>query len=129
MGKKLKRDKENFHFSGAIEPRTKVEDRNLKAELNNRSFQEKVIDNFEKTVLGLRPHGSQAKKNVRRKIRMFTPAIPTDNQLLEELMNAPKYEIIYYKDNWSQEGAYKVVVCYIENLDYKEPNQETPNGE
>lgn len=122
MAKKKFGGEDFLTFSNVSDIRSNLqsEDRNLAGELYKKNWQEKTIDNFEKT-LGIAP--KTAKPKLSYKTRVFSPDYEKDAALLNELMNHPKYSIIYWKDNWTVEGLYKSFVIYSENLDYKEPDE------
>jgi hypothetical protein len=120
---KKKIEKQDFlTFSNVSDIRANIpaQERNLGDELYKKNWQSQTIDSFEKS-LGVRPKISKA--NLKYKSRIFSPDYDKDATLLNELMNHPKYSILYWKDNWTVEGLYKVFAIYSENLDYKEPEQ------
>jgi hypothetical protein len=99
----------------------KVEERDLAAELYKKNWGAQKIDAYEKQVLGL-PSPAAAKPKLRYASRMFTPEYVEDSKRFDDLMNNPKYGIIYFKDNWTIEGKYTIFVVYSENLNYKSPD-------
>ena len=104
-------------------------ERSLPDELHKKNWQTQTIDNFEK-ALGIAP--TQKKQKLKYKSRVFSPDYEGDTALLNELMNHPKYAVIYWKDTWTVDGLYKVFAIYSENLDYIEPEQKIQkiaNGE
>lgn len=94
------------------------EERELSEELFNTHKPKAIIDNFEQTV-GLKPK-TKKKKNVAYKNRQFNLEVDKDRDLLNTLMNSPKYRIVYFKDTWTALGLYRMFVIYEENLDYTE---------
>ena len=117
MAKQKLSSKEDFlTFSDLRESELPVEDRNLAGELYKKNWQATTIDSFEKSI-GIVP--KQQKLNLKYKSRVFSPDYDKDAELLNELMNHPKFTIIYWKDNWTVEGLYKVFAIYSENLDFK----------
>lgn len=120
MAKKIQEDFLTFSSVSDVRANTTKEDRNLGNELYKKNWQDQTIDTFEK-ALGIRP--KQKKVNLKYKTRVFSPDYEKDASLLNELMNHPKYGIIYWKDNWTVEGLYKAFVIYSENMDYE--NSET----
>ena len=123
MAKKKIENQDFLTFSsvGAARGDIRPEERNLAGELYKKNWQEKTLDHFEKT-LGIQPI-SKDKPNLKFKSRIFDPSYVKDSELLNELMNHPKFCITYWKDNWTSEGVYKVFAIYSENLDYKEPEE------
>lgn len=122
MAKKKANPQDFLTFSSVsdIRANTSPQDRNLGEELYKKNWQAQQIDAFEKN-LGIRP--KVAKANLKYKSRVFSPDFEKDALLLTELMNHPKYTIMYWKDNWTVEGLYKVFAIYSENMDYKEADQ------
>ena len=103
-------------------------ERDLAQELYRKSYQGKTIDQFEKN-LGINP--PRPKKNLKYKIKIFSPDYEKDVDLLNELMNNPKYQIVTWDKTWTVEGLYKVCVVYSEDTDHKsaeEKLQETAEG-
>lgn len=113
---KLEVSEESFSQFTSIAPDLKrSSDRVLPDELNKKSWQTKVIDNFEQSIgipSGGRTPGSPPKMNYKN--RLFEPTYDKDQNLLNELMNSPKYRIVYLKDNWTPDGSYKIFVIYGE---------------
>jgi len=124
MAKQKLKVEDNFlTFAGASESRgaiTNKTDRDLAAELYKKNWQSNSIDSFEKSN-GIVPRTE--KPNLRYKNRVFTPGYDEDSKLLNDLMNNPKFSIIYSKDNWTVDGQYKMFVIYAENMDYKTPEE------
>jgi hypothetical protein len=102
----------------ALEP---IPNRDLTSEFGKKNWQSAKIDEFERS-LGISP--PKAEPKLRFKSRVFTPEFEDDKNLLEELLNHPKYKVIYWKDNWTVNGSYKTYVVYSENLEYKEPEEK-----
>lgn len=104
-----------FSSSGDLRASIAREERNLANELYKRSSPEKTIDDFEKALGIARP---KHKANLQYKNRVFSPDDENDVTLLNELMNNPKYSILYWKDNWTVNGTYKVFAIYAEDKNY-----------
>ncbi len=104
------------------ESANKGEVRDLAAELYKKNWGAQKIDAYEKQVLGL-PSPSTAKPKLKYASRMFTPEFVEDSKRFDDLMNNPKFGIIYFKDNWTIEGKYTIFVVYSENLNYKDPEE------
>lgn len=123
MAKKKIENQDFLTFSGVGAARAdiKAEDRNLAGELYKKNWQERTLDQFEK-VQGIQP-STKAKANLKYKSKLFAPEFDKDAGLLNELMNHPKFSIIYWKDNWTPDGNYKVFAIYAENLDWKDPEE------
>jgi hypothetical protein len=118
-----------FSNVGIPDKGTNKKERNLSEELHKKNWQTQTIDNFEK-ALGVTP--VQKKNKLKYKTRVFSPDYEKDAALMNELMNHPKYAVVYWKDTWTVEGLYKAFVIYSENLDYIEPEQKIEkiaNGE
>lgn len=118
MSKKVLPDSdESFAQFTSIAPDLKRRDeRNLTDELYKKNWQTKTLDSFEKSM-GIQP--TAAKQKMLMKNRIFEPNYDKDQELLNELMNNPKFRIIYMKDNWTQDGSYKLFVIYGEILEDK----------
>mgnify|MGYP000146141844 CR=1 FL=1 len=127
MAKKKAAQQDFLTFSNVSDMRANPtpQDRNLGEELYKKNWQSQTIDSFEKN-LGIKPKVS--KVNLKYKSRVFSPDFDKDAQLLTELMNDPKFTIMYWKDNWTVEGLYKVFAIYSENMDYKTPEQEVKDS-
>ena len=126
MAKKRSTPQDFLTFAGSSDFKEELskEDRNLASELYKKNWQTETIDQFEK-VMGFVP--KTKKPNLKFKNRVFDLDYDKDTTLLGEIMNHPKYSIIYWKDNWTMEGKYKAFIIYSENLDYKTP--EVKNNE
>ena len=119
MAKKILEDSsESFEQFTSIAPDLKRRDeRNLTDELYKKNWQTKTVDNFEKSM-GIHP-GEAGKQKMLMKNRIFEPSYDKDQELLNELMNSPKFRIVYLKDNWTPDGSYKLFVIYGEILEDK----------
>lgn len=119
MAKKTLEDSsDNFEqFSGVAPDLKRRDERNLIDELHKKNWQAKTVDNFEKSM-GITP-GPPEKQKMLMKNRIFEPGYDKDQELLNELMNSPKYRIVYQKDNWSPDGSYKIFIIYGELLEDK----------
>lgn len=116
---KLEGSEENLDLFTSIAPDLKRRDeRQLVDELYKKNWQQKTVDAFEARV-GIAPSKGSDKQTLNYKNRLFEPSYDKDQQLLNELMNSPKYKIIYLKDNWSPDGAYKLFIIYAEIMDEK----------
>ena len=109
---------EQLTFSGYDHRNKKATtNRDLKSELYSKNWAAQKIDSYERSVLGIRGQ-EQAKPNLKYSSRMLQPEYEEDSRRLDDLMNDPKYSIVYTKDNWTIEGKYVIFVIYSENLDH-----------
>jgi hypothetical protein len=116
-----------FTQISAEKNKDKPTERNLAEELYRKSWQNEKVDAFEKQM-GIAPGSKKPKLQYQSKV--LSPEVPTERELLNKLMNSPKYAIIYWKDNWTPQGEYRAFIIYSENLDYKAPptTQEIAEG-
>lgn len=116
---KLEGSDEHMDLFTAVAPDLKRKDeRSLVDELYKKNWQQKTVDAFEERT-GIAPSKGTAKQTLNYKNRVFEPSFDKDQQLLNELMNSPKYKIIYLKDNWTPDGSYKLFIIYAEILEEK----------
>lgn len=100
-------------------------DRDIRSEITNKlPTLEDAVDLIEKQN-GISSKNSSAKVATRYKSKILSPDRSVDAAKLEELFNSPKHQIVYYKDNWSSIGEYKVYVIYTEQIE----NSKTDGNE
>lgn len=89
--------------------------RDVEAELFQKKVPKEDIDRLEQQ-LGLSP--VIVKLDVKYKNILLNLADEEDKALLNELMNEKeKYNIILWKDSWTQKGDYKLFVIYTEQAE------------
>ena len=120
MSQKLPESDDDFNTFSSVAPDLKRgEPRKIEEELYKKNWQKTAVDTFE-TRLGISVPGvKKDKKNVAIKNKTFQMEYDKDATLLNELMNSPKYRIVYWKDNWTMEGNYRIFCIYEDDLDYK----------
>lgn len=121
MAKKVIQDSsETFEQFSSVAPDLKRKnERSLVDELYKKNWAVDAMDNYEKAV-GITPPSGKVEEVIYDN-HLFNPTYDADKKLLNELMNSPKYKIIYMKDNWSPDGEYRVFVVYSKS---GEPKKE-----
>lgn len=92
-----------------------INERDLQAELLRKFDPTTVIDAFEEAHGTRKPKHKEVQyefKNI-----MLEPAKLKDQEMLNKLMNDPKFMIKLYKDSFSVRGDYKVFIIYGEAID------------
>ncbi len=116
---------EDLDFGGSASELTlrgMKEERDLAGELLNRNFQKDTLDAFESKLF---PKPKVKKPTLKMHNKMLRMSYADSRDLLNELMNNPKYGIVYFKDNFGVDGEYYVFVVYSENLDIKDKKPST----
>lgn len=111
---------EDFNAFTSVAPDLKKSQppRQLEEELFNKNWQKNVIDKYERSLGIPSLSTKKAAENVVVKNKTFKMEYTEDANLLNELMNSPKYNIIYWKDNWTVDGHYRIFCIYKDNLDF-----------
>jgi hypothetical protein len=125
MKSKLKDTDEGLSAFQRVASDTKLgNQRQVEEELYKKSWQSAKIDDFEKKLGIPLPSNEPAKRNVLVKTKTFIMEFDKDQALLTELLNSPKYKIIYWKDTWTVDGNYRIFAIYEDNLDFKQPEKK-----
>lgn len=89
-------------------------ERQLEQELFKKNWSTSVIDEYEKRM-GIPTKKANDNANRVVKTKTFRLEYNEDALLLNELMNSPKYNIIYWKDTWTVDGYFRVFAIYSDN--------------
>ena len=121
--KKLKSEESLLGMGVSDQPITKQKNRDLRSELfPQKDYRKEILDNYEEKM-GIRPKETK-KQNLVFKNKIFKLDYANDRDLLNTLMNSPKYTIVYTKDTFTATGEYVMFTVYSEDLDYKEPQKD-----
>ena len=119
MSKKLpESDDALTAFLGVSKDLKPVGQRKIEDELFKK-WQAAAVDNFEQKLGIVKTEEAEGAKNIQSKTKMFQMEYDKDKQLFEELINSPKYKIIYWDKTWTMDGNSRIFAVYEDNLDYK----------
>lgn len=101
-------------------------DRDVRQELLDQNFKEKTIDTFEQR-LGIKTKPKTKAEDFIIKNKLFKLDYAADRELLNKLMNDPKYKIVKWSEAFNRDGAFFAFVIYSENTSVKEKIQPITN--
>ena len=87
------------------------QERDLKKEIFNKIDPVEVVDAYEREM-GMLPKKEGKAEPTEFKNKILNPTNTTDAELLNKLLNDQDFSIIYWKDNWGQDGGYAIFVIY-----------------
>ena len=103
---------EHFDFGSSAADLGITRSRNIRSEVNNKSFDpEEVISAFE-AAKGIAPRQRTKFSNYLFKNIVLDPEQEKDREMLDTLLNDPRYIIQMYKDNWTVHGTYRLFLIY-----------------
>ena len=104
---------EHFDFGSSISDfEVSSKKRNIKNEVTNKGFDpEAIIDAYE-MAKGIKRKKSEDSADFNFKNIILDPEQQKDQDMLNELMNNKKYQIIFWKDTWTPQGNFRVFVIY-----------------